>query len=357
MARSRRCAAGRALVAAGLVLALGLIAVPASATPIDDAKAIVGESQRSADAAAARYEAAVGDLEALTAVIDDLHAKIVTGKAEVGVLRQRARDRAVRAYVGRDALGSGSFVLDGGDPLDQIRRDKLLSRTKAREDADARRLAVLTADLDRQRLDVERRRVEQQAVVAQVEAEQAVVQTQLQEAQRALDVLEEQLRQELEAAKAREVAAAAAREASNRAGNGKDYSGNYIATGIVCPLRGALSFIDSWGYPRHQGPHQGVDLMAARGTPNVAVVAGSVTFKQGGTSGMGAYLHGADGNLYYYFHLSAYEGGPRQVAQGEVIGYVGNTGDAQYTATHTHFEIHPGGGSAVNPYPSVRPVC
>ena len=97
--------------------------------------------------------------------------------------------------------------------------------------------------------------------------------------------------------------------------------------------------------------------MAAKGTPNVAVVSGRVEFREGGLSGLGAYLHGDDGHLYYYFHLSAYEGGARQVAQGDVIGYVGNTGDARYTATHTHFEFHPGGGAAVNPYPSVAAVC
>ena len=97
--------------------------------------------------------------------------------------------------------------------------------------------------------------------------------------------------------------------------------------------------------------------MAARNTSNVAVVAGSVTFKTGGTSGIGAYLNGDDGNLYYYFHLDASEGSARRVAQGEVLGYVGNTGDARYTATHTHFEVHPGRGAAVNPYPSVRAVC
>ena len=131
----------------------------------------------------------------------------------------------------------------------------------------------------------------------------------------------------------------------------------FVATGIVCPVRGAVSFIDSWHAPRHQGQHMGVDIMAARNTPNVAVVSGTVTFRSGSTSGNGAYLSGDDGNLYYYFHLERYAGGPRRVAQGEVIGYVGNTGDARYTATHTHFEIHPGHGPAVNPYPSVRAVC
>ncbi len=345
------------VIAVALSPAFGVFDAPAGATPIDDAKALVGTAQAAADDAAGRYEAALGGLEELSARIDELQGTIVLGKAEATTLRALARQRAVRAYVGRDALGPGSFVLDGGDPLDQIRRDKLLAKTKAREDADAHRLQVLTAELDRQRQEVERRKVEQESVVAQVAAEQTALQRQLQEAQQALDALEEQLRQELAAAAAREAAAAAARAASSRAGNGRDYSGDYIATGIVCPVRGIVSFIDSWGYPRHQGPHKGVDLMAARGVPNVAVVSGNLTFKEGGTSGMGAYLRGDDGNLYYYFHLSAYEGGPRHVAQGEVIGYVGNTGDARYTATHTHFEIHPGGGGAVNPYPSVRPVC
>jgi len=350
----------RTTAVVAVAVALVAAAVPegsAGAAPVDDARTKVAEAQQAADGVAAKYEAAIGHLEELGAGISDLQGRITAGRAEATALRAVAKERAVRAYVGRDTLDEGGFILDGSDPLDDIRREKLLARTKAREDSSAERLRVVTNDLDRQRSELETRKAEQEKVVAEVSAEQASLQAQLGEAQQALDQLEEQLRKELEAAKAREVAAAAARAASSRAGNGKDYSGTYVATGIVCPIRGIVSFIDSWGYPRHQGPHMGVDLMAASGTPNVAVVSGNVTFKAGGTSGLGAYLRGDDGNLYYYFHLSAYEGSPRHVAQGEVIGYVGKTGDAQYTATHTHFEIHPGGAGAVNPYPSVRPVC
>ncbi len=345
------------LVVAMLATALvARVAPAAQAAPIDDARATVAEAQRSADAAAARYEEAIGRLEQLGLEIDDRKARIAAGKEEAGRLRVLARKRAVEAYVGRDTLAAGQLYIEGGDPLDEIRREKLLAHTKAREDAEVDRLAELNDDLAREQDALERQRIEQEELVAQVEEEQATVQAQLQEAQNALEVLEEQLRREEEAQRARELAAEAARSASNR-DNGKDYSGAYVSTGIVCPIQGAVSFIDSWGFPRHQGPHQGVDLMAAQGTPNVAVVSGSVNFREGGTSGMGAYLQGDDGNLYYYFHLSGYEGGPRRVSQGEVIGYVGNTGDARYTAPHTHFEIHPGGGSAVNPYPSVAAVC
>jgi murein DD-endopeptidase MepM/ murein hydrolase activator NlpD len=328
----------------------------ASAAPIDDARTQVAEAQRAADAAAARYEEAIGRLEQLGADIEDRKARIAAGKQEAAELSGIARDRAVEAYIGRGTLTEGSFVVDGGDPLDEIRRTKLLARTKEREDDAVARLAQINDDLAHEQRQLESERVEQERAVEQVEAEQATVQAQLQEAQTAVELLEEQLRREQEAERARELAAEAARNASNR-DNGKDYSGAYVATGIVCPIQGAVSFIDSWGFPRHQGAHQGVDLMAAQGTPNVAVVSGNVTFREGGTSGLGAYLQGDAGNLYYYFHLSAYEGGARHVGQGELIGYVGNTGDARYTAPHTHFEIHPGGGSAVNPYPSVAAVC
>ena len=97
--------------------------------------------------------------------------------------------------------------------------------------------------------------------------------------------------------------------------------------------------------------------MSPRGTPNVAVVSGRAEMRAGGTSGLGVWLYGDDGNLYYYFHLEAYEGGIRRVAQGEVVGYTGNTGDASGGAPHTHFEVHPGGGPAVNPYPTVVAIC
>lgn len=343
------------LVLAGALAAAVLIAVPAAgAAPIDDAKTAVQEARRAADAAAAKYEEAVGRLEELSANVETLRQQIDATKGEVARLRALARDRAVEAYVKRDVLDAEPF-LESSDPLEGVRRDKFLERAKAKDDADAERLVVVTEDLARQRKELEAAKAKQEAVLTQVEAEQRTVNEQLTAAQAALDALEEQLRKEQEAEKARQLAAEVARSAAND--NGRDYSGTYVATGLVCPIRGAVSFIDSWGFARHQGAHQGVDLMSPRGTPNVAVVSGNVTFKTGGTSGHGAYLRGDDGNLYYYFHLEAWEGGPRHVSQGEVIGYVGNTGDARYTATHTHFEVHPGGGAAVNPYPSVRAVC
>ncbi len=349
---------GRCAVAASAALVGALVfglASPVAADSLDDAKATVVAAQQAADSAAARYEEAIGHYEEVTAQIATLQAQIAKNREEAGELRAIARRRAVEAYKGRDSLQGESFLTDD-DPLTGIRREKLLGNTKRQEDKAVARLAQITADLEDQHRALEKRRVEQEAALAKAEVEQAKVQAQLQGAQAALDALEEYLRLQAEVQRAREIAASIARSASNRS-NGRNYNGSYVATGIVCPIRGALSFIDSWGAPRHQGAHQGVDLMAARGTPNVAVVSGTVTFRAGGTSGNGAYLSGDDGNLYYYFHLEAYQGGARRVAQGEVIGYVGNTGDAKYTAMHTHFEIHPGHGGAVNPYPSVRAVC
>jgi len=130
-------------------------------------------------------------------------------------------------------------------------------------------------------------------------------------------------------------------------------NGEVYIDAILCPMNGS-AYGDSWGAPRSGGrSHEGVDMLAPMGTPIYAVVSGSVNFRQNRLGGNAVSLIGDNGNRYYYAHLASYEGASRRVNQGDVIGYNGDTGNATGTP-HLHFEIHPGGGLAVNPTPSVR---
>jgi murein DD-endopeptidase MepM/ murein hydrolase activator NlpD len=115
---------------------------------------------------------------------------------------------------------------------------------------------------------------------------------------------------------------------------------------------GQPTFTDDFGAARPAGrKHQGNDIFAAEGTPVVAVDDGALRFAEDPIGGHAFYLRAGDGTVYYGAHLTAYEGqGPRSAAAGEVIGYVGHTGNAATTAPHLHFEVHPAGGVAVDPY-------
>ena len=108
-----------------------------------------------------------------------------------------------------------------------------------------------------------------------------------------------------------------------------------------CPVDGFVVFTDDFGEPRSGGNvHEGIDMPALTDTPVVAVVNGFMRHDDGGAGGHGAWLTGIDGFSYYYAHFTHYEGVDRIVAAGDVIGYVGMTGDA--TGPHLHFEVHPG---------------
>ena len=122
------------------------------------------------------------------------------------------------------------------------------------------------------------------------------------------------------------------------------------------PVLGSSSYVDTWGAPRASTgvPHQGTDIFGEEGTPLVAVADG--VLDRVGWNTIGGYrlwLFDSYGNSFYYAHLSAFSplaiDGAR-VRRGDVIGFMGHTGDAQYTPTHLHFEVHPGNGSATNPY-------
>jgi hypothetical protein len=126
--------------------------------------------------------------------------------------------------------------------------------------------------------------------------------------------------------------------------------------GYVFPVAGGASFTDDYGAPRAgTGWHHGNDLFADRGTPVVAVADG--TLSRVGINTLGGnrlWLTDDRGNTFYYAHLSAYapealEGA--RVHTGQVIAFVGNTGQAITTPPHLHFEIHPGDGDSVDPYP------
>jgi Peptidase family M23 len=140
---------------------------------------------------------------------------------------------------------------------------------------------------------------------------------------------------------------------------------------LIFPVVGTVAYHDDFGEPRAGGPHQGIDILAARRSPAVAAEAGTVKFWTTSVSaGCMLYLHGDSGTTYLYIHLNndltarndnrgscvagtAYAPGLKdgaRVAAGQLVGFVGDSGDADGIHPHLHFELHPSGGKAVDPY-------
>ena len=156
------------------------------------------------------------------------------------------------------------------------------------------------------------------------------------------------------------------------AGVGAQASAAAPPQAIVFPVVGHVAYSDDFGEPRAQGGHPGNDILAARHAPVVAAEAGRITFwTTSATAGCMLYLYGQSGTTYQYIHLNndltrrndnrgsciagiAYAPGLQDgdvVQAGELIGYVGDSGDADGRHPHLHFELHPAGGPAVSPYP------
>jgi len=153
-------------------------------------------------------------------------------------------------------------------------------------------------------------------------------------------------------------------------------AGAAVPDRLIFPVVGLTRYTNDFGAPRGAHRHQGNDLMAARRTPVVAVEPGRVRiYRRSASAGCMLYLYGASGTTYMYVHLNddlttkddnkatncrlgvAYAPGlknDQRVKAGELIGFVGNSGDARGIAPHLHFELHPNGGRAVSPYKWLR---
>lgn len=126
---------------------------------------------------------------------------------------------------------------------------------------------------------------------------------------------------------------------------------------LTCPVNGPHSFIDSWGFPRSGGRrHKGVDILANIGVEIVAPVNGRVEHFSNRVGGRSFRMWDENGNYFYGTHLSGF-GKDGEVSAGEVIGYVGDDGNAA-GIPHLHFEIHAGKrGNQINPFIDSAAVC
>jgi murein DD-endopeptidase MepM/ murein hydrolase activator NlpD len=371
----------RALVAsAAALVAAGLTAPPVVAAQGDvaSAEAAVRSAQRQASAASK-------GLQAAEAALDDAEEDVVRGQAELAAARVAldqasavVRTAAIREYTS----GRAASVLRSDDIAKISRTRAYLGVANGASTQQVDELRARASDLDDREKALERRVKAQRSKLAAFQR----LESQL---ARSLDTLGDQL----DAARKREAeakaAAAAAQEAAekvrlealaraaeddrkrleaarnseSRAANARSGSGPLAAPVSkgpwVCPVQGGATFTNDYGFPRSGGRrHQGNDLFAPRGTPVVASVGGSYRRSSNGLGGISYYLSGDDGNTYYGTHMSGYGPvPPGRVGQGAVLGFVGNTGNARGTSPHLHFEIHPGGGGAVNPFPTVVRAC
>ncbi len=382
------------LLAAALILALLALPAAAQVTPGDLAEA----QERLADLRADLLELTIAYENALTrdaelgSSIKALEVRLEARRLEAVDLRRRLEQRLVEMYT--DAAEVGIAVLFAAEePTDVETRSQYLRDLGVTDRELLNELEVLNVQLDAETRDLEGVRAEHQAAIDELEVIAADLNSRLEAAQAEYNTLyaqfeeEERRRQEEARRRAEEEARrrAEAEEEARRQATSTTAAADAETTETtaaaetttttttvadspssspsrVCPVRGFVAFTDTWGAPRSGGRfHQGVDMLAARGTPVVAVGSGVVLrMRNGGLGGITVWLKTDDGDEFYYAHLDSWASGlsaGQRVAAGDPLGTVGTTGNAPAHIPHLHWEYHPGGGGAVNPTPLASQLC
>jgi murein DD-endopeptidase MepM/ murein hydrolase activator NlpD len=327
--------------AALVALAVLLVDLPAA----DASQAELDRARRQANAAANEVFRAETRLSRVEAQLVDLEARRQATQQRLRALQRAVREAALAQYMS----GSGRpnpLDVDPSDAAATVRAAALARMVAAgsTDAADAYRAAAADFAVAESRLTASRK-----AATAALAGYR-----------RRVSAASAQLRR-LQSLEADRIARDKARRAAARRGTKPGRRGRLVigSGDWVCPVQGPRAFGDDYGQPRGGGRrrHEGNDILAPRGTPVVAPVAGMASQHDNGLGGHAFYLHGTDGVTYYGAHLDSYGTNYGRIAAGTVLGWVGNTGDARGGPPHLHFEIHPGGGGPVNPYPTLGQYC
>ncbi len=323
-------------------------APPAGADSVSEKKEQARQVEQQLRSLQAELNRLTSELSQTQSKIASLEARIQANQAQLNAAEAELRrwkeilsNRMVAMY--KEGNATALDVLLECDDFDTfIHSYDFMSRI-GNHDAEA--LAAtrsLVAEIRARRAELEDARAQYQAHYRNLQAQRSAIQSKLNEQKAILAGLD------------REVAALLSSRYRGGAGGGTTWNVGPV-NGLYFPVAGPHSFVNDWGAPRAVWrTHKGCDIMAAYGTPCVAITSGVVEQRRGGNAGLYIALHGDNGHLYYYMHLQGFAASGR-VAAGQVIGYVGDTGNAR-GCPHLHFEFHPNGGAAVNPYPLLKAI-
>lgn len=328
------------------VRALVVVGVALMIVPLVTASSLTAQSLEDVER---RVEDLTERLDQATQRFEDVRARVETTEVELAGLEVRAAELEVEAARAEDALASRArdVFKHGGDPMLEsmlsadgivavVERVQFLGVVTSREHAGLEAAVALRQQLEQLEVMIDDRA-----------AQLADLEEQLAEER---DIIDQELGQQT--ALVTDLRARAARQRR---------IDNAVQSGLYACIHDRNSFVDSWGAPRSGGRrHKGVDVMAPYNVPVYAFTDGRIArMNRSSLGGIQIYMWGDDNNQYFYAHLSGYASGLRvgmRVEAGQLIGYNGDTGNARGTP-HVHFEIHPGGGGAVNPYPYMRAAC
>ena len=321
-----------------LVFALTVIPFVSGASELEDARKRASMLQDELTEATRAYEETLAAVEQAADELEDLERRATELERQAREVDALLADRARMAFKHGATSTLGAVLAAEGSDL-AVERAGFLTVIQQRDTAGLEEAVAVRTALDQTRVLLEDERASFEALEAELAERRAAVEAELDRAETQVVALEQR------AARQREI-------------------DRGVQQGVyACPLdRGVVSFIDSWGFPRSGGRrHQGTDIMGPMGAPVYAFTSGVIArHSNSRLGGISLYLRGDDGSTYFFTHLQGYA--PKgavgtRVEAGDHIAYNGNTGNARGGAPHVHFERHPGGGAAVNPYPWLAAAC
>jgi len=330
-----------ALIRLALALALGASAVgfapaTANAATLAQLKAQLAAIRADSVPAGNEFDKAETQLENTQYRIKRTDARIKAQTKKLGTAEKRLGARADAMY--REGADDGmlGFILGSQSWEDFVTRIDYVTIIASSDAALVDEVKVTRANLAKDRI--------QYVADAKVQTKEAT----------ALKVRYNALQSKLSAKQAeynRVLGQIAAQMAKEHPGKGSFPAG---PNGMVFPVRGVHYYSNTWGAPRSGGRHHmGTDIMSPRGTPVVAVTSGTARVHWNSLGGKSITLTGSNGWSYYYAHLNGYAIKGGHVKAGQLIGYVGNTGNASGGACHVHFQMGPH-ANWVNPYSYLR---